>query len=340
MPENPSAAAGVGQFGDVMLLRAILDSSGDCIKVLDLDGRLKFMSGGGQRVMEVDDFEALRDRAWLDMWEGPHHPLAAAAVEAARGGSAHRFQAPANTAKGTPRIWDVVVSPIRSGNGDVTHLLSISRDITEEWRADDDLKRALERESILATELKHRIKNILALVMAIANQTLGDTDIPARQRLVARLTALATAQDGLALSGGDLVDVGYVTERALAPHHAGTGRVVVKAPTVSISANQALALSLSLHELATNATKYGALSSPDGGVLVEWSTPEIDGQKQLILQWIEQGGPALDPVAPRARGFGSRLLERVLTSEFGGTLETVYAPEGLRLFFRAPLPEG
>src|SRR6476620_7444007 len=154
-------AAGAGLKGNDDLLRAVLAGCGDCIKILDLDGRLQFMSEGGKRVMEVDDFSKLKGRAWPDVWAGAGNVEATRAVEQARGGLGARFQGVANTAKGNPRHWDVQVSPIFGADGKPTYILAISRDITPEKRAETELAEAYQRQQMLTAELQHRIKNTL-----------------------------------------------------------------------------------------------------------------------------------------------------------------------------------
>ena len=119
------------QAADAEFMRGVLASSNDCIKVLDLEAHLEFMSEGGQRVMEVSDFNQLRGCAWPDFWEGEAKAKVEAAVCAARDGGVGRFQGPSNTAAGNPRYWDVQVTPIPGPDGAPAKLLSISRDITE-----------------------------------------------------------------------------------------------------------------------------------------------------------------------------------------------------------------
>jgi PAS domain-containing protein len=183
-----SNAVGGGLIDNEDLLRTILSGCGDCIKILDLDGRLQFMSEGGRRVMEVEDFDLLKGCSWPDFWVGKGNADAKGAVEIAKAGGTAQFRGPADTAKGTPRYWDVQVSPIFGPDGKPSHLLSISRDITEEWRATIELKDALARQAVLTGELQHRIKNTLAMVGAIANQTMrGDRVAAARDAFSARL---------------------------------------------------------------------------------------------------------------------------------------------------------
>ena len=118
------------QKADQDFLRSVLASSNDCIKVLDLDGKLVLMSEGGQRVMEVGDFEAIRGCAWPDFWRDELNEKAIAAVATAKAGGTGCFLGQANTFAGTPRWWDVTVTPILGANGRPEKLLSISRDIT------------------------------------------------------------------------------------------------------------------------------------------------------------------------------------------------------------------
>ena len=121
---------------DAEFLRSVLASSNDCIKVLDLDATLTFMSEGGQRIMEVSDFNAIRGCPWPDFWHGEGHLEARAAVEAARAGRIGHFQGMADTMAGAPRCWDVQVTPILGADGRPERLLSVSRDVTATWQAE------------------------------------------------------------------------------------------------------------------------------------------------------------------------------------------------------------
>jgi len=134
--------AAEAQRADAEFLRSVLASSGDCIKVLDLDAKLLFMSEGGRRVMEVGDFNAIRGCPWLDFWQGEKNEQARAAVEAAKAGDVGHFQGAANTMAGTPRYWDVQVTPILGADGRPERLLSVSRDISATRRAEEALREA------------------------------------------------------------------------------------------------------------------------------------------------------------------------------------------------------
>jgi two-component sensor histidine kinase len=328
-------AAGGGLADNEDVLRSVLAGCGDCIKILDLDGRLQFMSEGGKRVMEVDDFSRLKGCPWPDFWAGDGNAEAKRAVEAARAGGIGRFKGPANTAKGNPRHWDVQVSPIMGVDGKPSHLLSISRDITDEWRAIDELKEAAERQAVLTGELQHRIKNTLAMVGAIANQTMqGDSVANAREAFAARLMTLSRAHDLLTQSSWASAPIKDVVEGALAAHRTARSQISAGGPDLHLTARQALALALAIHELATNATKYGALSGT-GSVAVAWSDQPIGGAETFRFSWTESGGPAVSE--PEKKGFGSRLIERMLPNDFGGEVRTFYRPGGVMCELTSPL---
>ncbi|HEX4098095.1 MAG TPA: HWE histidine kinase domain-containing protein [Caulobacteraceae bacterium] len=199
-----------------------------------------------------------------------------------------------------------------------------SRDLTEPKKAED-----LQR--LMLNELNHRVKNSLATVQSIADQTLrGATDLQAaRDAIDQRICSLARAHDLLTARNWIGADLREVVERVLEPYAAEKFRI--HGGPLELAPQQALALSMALHELATNAAKYGALSSPDGIVELRWR--HEDGQFQLI--WREQGGPVVAP--PTRRGFGSRLLQRALMRELGGSTTVIYPPEGVVFEVAAPL---
>lgn len=330
-------AAGDGLADNADVLRGVLAGCGDCIKILDLDGRLQFMSEGGKRVMEVENFGILKGCPWPDFWEGAGNIDAKQAVAKARAGGAARFKGAANTAKGTARFWDVQVSPIFGSNGEPSHLLSISRDITEEWRATSELKEAVERQALLAAELQHRIKNMLAMVGAVAHQTIrGDNVVAAREAFAARLMTLSHAHDILTNTSWTDAPIKEVLNGALAPHRSGQGRIRTSGPDLVLQPKQALALSVAVHELATNAIKYGALSAT-GRVDIVWANEVIDKVPSFRFSWTESGGPRVSEPASNRRGFGSRLIEQMLGNDFAGKVQTLYKPAGVVCELIAPL---
>ena len=307
------------------LLSSVLSGCGDCIKVLDPDGRLQFMSEGGKRVMEVEDFSVLKGCPWPEFWVGDGNVHAAAAVEAAKAGKTYRFRGAANTAKGTPRYWDVQVSPIGRPDGGVSHLLSISRDITEEWAA-------AERERFLTEELEHRAKNTFSMVVAIANQTFrGELHASPLAAYNARVMALAKSHEIAKQSSWTSTSIQDVIDVSLASHRNGEVRFDVSGPALKVNPRQALSLTLAINELATNAVKYGALLSPDGEVDISWSKSAAE----FSFIWKERGGPPV--VEPTRQGFGNRVIRNFLANDFGGTVQLDYEPGGLVCVLTSPV---
>jgi PAS domain S-box-containing protein len=306
-------------------MRSLLAASDDCIKVIDLDGKLSFMSEGGQRVMEVSDFNAIKGCPWPDFWADEGNADAKFAIEEARAGRSYRFQGIANTAAGNPRFWDVQVGPIIGPDGKPEAILSVSRDITV-------IKEGEQRQRLLALELKHRMKNTVAIIQAIANQTIrGGLEVNAiKEAFAARLNTMASAQDILTQTVWARASLRYLVEESL-KGHSDLSRFRIEGPPVELSSKTALAMALALHELATNATKYGALARDSGRIDVTWSV--LDGE--FKFEWRESGGP---PVAsPTRRGFGSRMIEQALAGYFSGAAGMDYQPTGVIFSLRGPI---
>ena len=199
-------------------------------------------------------------------------------------------------------------------------------------------KRTEEHQRLLLNELNHRVKNTLAVIQSIASQTFrGEAAAPeARRAFESRLTALAGAHDLLTGRNWEAALLSEVVERAGNGCGAVPGRLRAEGEDVEIPPRTAVSIAMALHELCTNAVKYGALSNDAGMVTVRWSISGGPGERRLRLTWIESGGP---PVAPPARrGFGSRMIERGLASELGGTVALEFLPEGVRCVVDAPLP--
>ena len=327
-------AASPALVGNDDLVRGILAGCGDCIKILDLDGRLQFMSDGGKRVMEVDDFSKLKGCPWPDFWAGEGNAQARAAVAEAKAGRTGRFQNAANTAKGTPKYWDVQVSPIFDDTGVVTHMLSISRDITVEWQAQEAQRTHMERQRFLTEELTHRVKNTLATVLGIAGQTFrGDENREARNNFAARIKTMGAAYNVLTEASWSDSCIQRIVTGALAPYQTGEGRISIEGPAFNIRPGHALTLALAMNELATNAVKYGALSGDDGAVALSWKN---DGER-FTVDWRETGGPAV--TLPTSTGFGTRLVKTMLAQDFGGKVELTYDPAGVVCRLDAPSPQ-
>lgn len=314
-------AAGVDLADHDDVFRSVLAGCGDCIKILDLDGRLQFMSEGGKSVMEVADFRSLKGCPWPDFWQGQGNADAKAAIAEAKAGRTARFTGAAKTAKGNDRYWEVQVSPIFGLDRKPRQLLSISRDVTQQREME-------ERQQWLTGELTHRIKNILSMVIAIANQTLqGESLQDARDALTSRLMTLSHAHDVLTKTSWSAAPIETVVKEALAPHRTGEGRFKIFGPHLTLEPKPALALALAVNELATNAAKYGAMSNREGSVAVRWETKTLDTIPSFVFIWQEFDGPHV--AGPSHKGFGTRIIERLLANDFRGDVVLEYAPEGV-----------
>jgi PAS domain S-box-containing protein len=228
------------------------------------------------------------------------------------------------------RFWANGVAMRLDGPGQVASL-KILRDETP-------LKVAEDNRILLLNELNHRIKNTLATVQAIAEQTLraGDVDRQTRENLGGRLMALSDAHNVLVDENWAGADLEAIVAQALTPYQI-PGRVLsIDGPPVRLSPQQAVAMALALHELATNAVKYGALSIPAGAVHVSWNASyDATGARHMTFLWDEAGGPVVQP--PGRSGFGSRLLERTFGRENGGRARLDFRPAGLRCAIELPL---
>jgi two-component sensor histidine kinase len=200
------------------------------------------------------------------------------------------------------------------------------------------LARAEAMQSLLVDELNHRVKNTLQTVQAIAAQTFRHAqDVPdALRKFEGRIVAMGTANSLLSEERWRNADMRNLVESALEPFRARErDRVHLTGPNLPVAAPSAVMISMMLHELATNAAKYGALSNDTGEVFVDWCEEGEDNGARVRLQWHETGGPAV--TSPERKGFGTTLIQRGLTSQLGGSANIEFLPDGLRCTLECPL---
>ncbi|HYG30446.1 MAG TPA: HWE histidine kinase domain-containing protein [Allosphingosinicella sp.] len=224
--------------------------------------------------------------------------------------------------------WDINSTLTLDKSGNPIGLHAIARDVTERRRAE-------ERQRLLVNELNHRVKNTLALVQGLALQSFKDgRDMAeARAAFQLRLAALAAAHDLLTRESWEGATLEALAAETLGLHDGGEARIAWQGPPVRLNPKAAVSLVMALHELCTNAAKYGALSVPGGRVEVGWS---VDGDLLTIL-WRERGGPPVRP--PERRGFGFRMIERALAADLDGSARLDFEPEGLICRIEASLAD-
>lgn len=266
-------------------------------------------------------------------WKKVHHPDHVDRVEtnfrrAVEAGRPWEDTFPLRSKDGEYRWFLSRALPIRDESGQVVRWFGTNTDITERLQAE-------EQRTLLINELNHRVKNTLATVQSLAMQTLrrDEQNKEALGLFNSRLTALARAHDILTQENWKGAQLRQIVDQALTPFLA-TDRIDVGGPDARVTPKQALALSIALHELGTNAIKYGALSDRGGRITLAWS---VEGGR-LHLNWRESGGP---PVAPPTRtGFGTRLIERSLANDLGGEARILYLPTGVVAQMSTPLEAG
>jgi PAS domain S-box-containing protein len=230
-------------------------------------------------------------------------------------------------------IWvEVTSSSVRKEDGSFAYGVRMVQDITERRMAEQHRK-------LLLAELNHRVKNTLATVQALAAHTARNAQSADdfRKRFEPRLLALSSAHDRLTRNDWRGADLRDIVADELKAHGAADGRASAEGPSIILPPRMSLALSMALHELATNALKYGALSSPAGHVEARWTVERTAGcpyPSALRLSWSEHGGPPVEE--PSGEGFGSRLL-RVTAAELGGKMSVEWKPEGLAWALAFPL---
>jgi len=212
-------------------------------------------------------------------------------------------------------------SPVRDELGNVVGMMDTVVETTA-------MVEAQRHATLLNQELAHRMKNMLAVVSAVVDQTFRTSSPEDSRKLIAqRLQALGHAHDVLTRSRWSDAPLKDILEETLRPH-GNAAAIHFGGPSIYLSADQSLSIALAVHELATNATKYGALSVPSGEIDIRWQAGQAGTDEPFAFEWIEANGP---PVAlPKRRGFGSRLLQRALAPQFGGAVDLMYRPEGLR----------
>ena len=235
-----------------------------------------------------------------------------------RGERIEHYETLSRRKDGSPVDVSLTISPIKNAEGQVVGASKIARDITERKRSEAQI-------AILAREAEHRAKNVLATVQATVHLSQSDTPDGLKCAIQGRLQALANVHALFVQSrwiGAELHDL---VSQELAPYRRDDeARAGIAGPALLLEPTTAQTIAVALHELATNAAKYGALSVPEGHVQVEWSRAS-DGR--LVLRWTESGGPPVK--MPTRQGFGTHVIERMIRGQLNGEMRFDWCVEGL-----------
>jgi PAS domain S-box-containing protein len=320
-------------------LRDLLEALPAAVYTTDAEGRITYFN---QAAVDLSGREPeLGTDQWCVTWrlyrlDGtplPHDecPMAVALKE---NRPIREVEAIAERPDGTRVPFLPYPTPLRDAAGNVIGAVNMLVDISER-------KQAEARQKLLVDELNHRVKNTLATVQSLASQTArgAQSTEDYHKGLEGRLIALSQVHDQLSQRNWENADLREIAEASLSPYDpALADAVTISGDSISLGPQSALTFAMILHELATNAAKYGALSQPAGRLEVAWTVERNGAGPKLRFRWRESGGPAVAP--PERRGFGSLLVERGIRAELGGASKLEFAPAGVRCDIDIPLAVG
>jgi len=312
-------------------------ASPDVLWIYDVGAdRLEYVSPSFQDLFGLDPQEAMRDpQLWFATAHKDNPNAIAAMIDACLAGERAAIEYSIVRKDGSERWIRDKAFDLPIYQGQKPRIAGIARDITES-------KRAERQRELLIAELNHRVKNTLAIVQSIATHTHHTAAAPIDfvKSFTSRLQALSRAHDILTQTHWKGASLRQVVDAAIGPFAGignAPGRVTASGPEVWIAANTAVTLTLAFHELATNATKYGALSNDAGRIAINWKAQPKRAPTEIHLTWQESGGPPVKP--PTHRGFGSILMERVLAYDAEGATDLSFPSTGLEFRVRLPLSD-
>jgi PAS domain S-box-containing protein len=323
--------------------RSILEQATEAIVVLSPNGTITHASAlaerlaathpVGQRFSEVFPLDAQSSSQALTLAKFSHDSLDAMLATKPFHGVEVKIRSPQHQ----KRSFLLSAGPLLNDAKEPVGAIVTLTDITER-------KRAEEQQAVLVAELNHRVKNILAVVQAVSAQTIRASPslTSFKDSFAGRIQALSIAHDILTRTRWIGIGLAELLAAVLAPYRM-EGRIAMEGPPTLLPARVIVPLSMVLHELATNASKYGSLSTSEGRVDVRWEIIQ-NGTPQVRIAWAEQGGPAVQavPTAKESKkgGFGTKLIQRVITYDLEGVVDVNYAPQGVCATLTFPLRAG
>jgi len=307
-------------------LAAIIQSSDDAIVSKDLDGIITSWNGGAERIFGYLAEEII-GKPITTLIPPDYQKEEEGIIERIRRGQrVEHYETVRQRKHGSLIDVSLTISPVRNAQGKIIGASKIARDISERKRNEAQIVN-------LAREAEHRTKNILATVQATVRLSHSNTSDDLKTLIEGRINALAKVHALFVESrwtGAELHSL--VTQELLPYRDRRAARVQINGPEVMLEPNTAQTIAISLHELATNAAKYGSLSAADGEVEIAWSRTADGG---LSLRWTESGGPAVTP--PTHRGFGTRIMEKIIGGQLGGEVSFDWRHQGFTCEIALPL---
>jgi PAS domain S-box-containing protein len=301
-------------------LVAIVESSQDAIVSKDLDGTISSWNDGAARLFGYTAEEVIGKSILILIPSDRANEELGILNHIRRGERIEHYETVRRRKDGTLIDISLCVSPVKDASGKVIGASKIARDITDRILAQ-------ERQELLTQEIHHRTKNIYSVVQAVISRSFADkrTVKEAEQAVLSRLHSLAQTHVMLIDKDWQGADIAEVVRTEMNPY---ADRTTIEGPTIVLNAKAAQNFALAVHELATNAAKYGALSNQSGRVHISWSVGTPNGHHQFIFRWREQGGPRVN--APSRKGFGSTVLEQVMGEYFETPPQMEFAADGVR----------
>ena len=311
------------------LLASIIESSDDAIVSKDLDGIVTSWNRGAERIFGYTAEEMIGKPivTLIPADRLNEEPDILSRIK--RGERVDHYETVRRRKDGSLIDVSLTVSPVKDAVGKVTGASKVVRNITERKLTERRLHTVMH-------ELSHRSKNLLSVIQAMAQQTarLSPSTEHFLDRFNARIRGLASSQDLLVNQDWRGASLEDLVRQQLYPFADGdVNRIEVKGPPIVVTPDAAQTLGLALHELATNASKYGALSVPAGKLAVQWTLEPANGVPRFRMTWREQGGPPVDP--PEHSGFGRLLIERLTADKLNATPLLMFAREGVTWTFDA-----
>jgi PAS domain S-box-containing protein len=298
-------------------LASIVESSDDAIVSKNLDGIITSWNTGAERVFGYSASEAIGQPITLVIPEDRRSEERVILTRIRRGERIDHFETVRQGKHGSLIVVSLTVSPVKDANGKIVGASKIARDITEQ-------KRNQELITTLAREAEHRSKNLLANALATVNLSQSSSPEGLKQTIAGRIQALANVCSLFVATRWIGAELSAIATQELAPYsEIHEKRVLIDGPQILLEPGVAQAIAVTLHELATNAAKYGALSQPNGQVCLKWSHAADD---RLRLLWTERNGPAVQE--PTRNGVGSRIIEGMIT-QLNGEVRFDWRKEGL-----------